>query len=106
MRSTRSLPGCPRPVPPPDTTIHPDWAALYDQAACGLLVTDGDGTIRIANLTFCRWLGLEREALIGKRRLQDLLSAGGRIFHQTHWMPLLHMQGSIAEVKLDLMHAD
>ena len=26
---------------------------------------------------------------------------GGRIFHQTHWAPLLQMQGSVAEVKLD-----
>jgi sigma-B regulation protein RsbU (phosphoserine phosphatase) len=27
---------------------------------------------------------------------------GGRIFHQTHWMPLLQMQGSISEVKLEI----
>ncbi len=31
---------------------------------------------------------------------------GGRIFHQTHWAPLLRMQGSISEVKLELVHAD
>lgn len=31
---------------------------------------------------------------------------GGRIFHQTHWAPLMQMQGSVAEVKLDLVHAD
>lgn len=31
---------------------------------------------------------------------------GGRIFHQTHWAPLLHMQGSVAEVKLDVLHRD
>ena len=31
---------------------------------------------------------------------------GGRIFHQTHWTPLLEMQGSVSEVKLDLQHAD
>jgi sigma-B regulation protein RsbU (phosphoserine phosphatase) len=31
---------------------------------------------------------------------------GGRIFHQTHWAPLLQIQGSISEVKLDLLHAD
>ena len=29
---------------------------------------------------------------------------GGRIFHQTHWAPLLDLQGSIAEVKLDLVN--
>ena len=31
---------------------------------------------------------------------------GGRIFHQTHWAPLLQMQGSVSEVKLDLVHQD
>ena len=31
---------------------------------------------------------------------------GGRIFHQTHWSPLLRMQGSISEVKLELVHHD
>jgi len=29
---------------------------------------------------------------------------GGRIFHQTHWAPLLKMQGSVAEVKLEFVH--
>jgi sigma-B regulation protein RsbU (phosphoserine phosphatase) len=31
---------------------------------------------------------------------------GGRIFHQTHWAPLLQMQGSVAEIKLDVVHRD
>jgi sigma-B regulation protein RsbU (phosphoserine phosphatase) len=31
---------------------------------------------------------------------------GGRIFHQTHWLPLLEIQGSISEVKLELRHQD
>jgi phosphoserine phosphatase RsbU/P len=40
------------------------------------------------------------------KRFQDLLTMGGRIFHQTHWAPLLQMQGSISEVKLEVVHAD
>ncbi|MFS8063323.1 MAG: ATP-binding protein [Luteimonas sp.] len=90
----------------PDAIPLPDWAALYDEAACGLLLTDPDGTIRLANRTFCRAIGVDPEALVGKRRFQELLSMGGRIFHQTHWAPLLHIQGSVAEVKLDLVHRD
>lgn len=31
---------------------------------------------------------------------------GGRIFHQTHWYPLLVMQGSLSEVKLEVLHRD
>jgi phosphoserine phosphatase RsbU/P len=88
---------------PADVPLPAD-AALYEDAPCGLLVTSRDGTIRRVNRTFCRWLGHEADALVGKRRLQELLTMGGRIFHQTHWLPLLQMQGSVAEVKLDLVH--
>ncbi|RML20231.1 Sensory box histidine kinase, partial [Pseudomonas syringae pv. maculicola] len=45
----------------------PATGELYEHAACGLLVTLPNGTIERANLTFCRWLGLEREAVIGRR---------------------------------------
>src|SRR3954471_15490181 len=89
----------------PDDNGLADVAALYDHAACGLLVTDADGTIRIVNATFCEWTGHAREELTGGRKLQDLLTMGGRIYHQTHWAPLLQIQGSVAEVKLDLIHA-
>jgi sigma-B regulation protein RsbU (phosphoserine phosphatase) len=92
-------------VPPADVPPLPDVDVLYDQAACGLLLTDGDGTIRRANRTFCTWLGVEADDLAGRRRFQDLLSMGGRIFHQTHWAPLLQIQGSVSEVKLDLLDA-
>ena len=80
--------------------------ALYEHAPCGLLVTGPEGTIRRVNATFCSWTGYEPEALVGQRKLQDLLNMGGRIFHQTHWTPLLQMQGSVAEVKLDIIHRD
>ncbi|HEX4233811.1 MAG TPA: PAS domain-containing sensor histidine kinase [Caldimonas sp.] len=80
-------------------------AQLYDRAACGLLVTDADGTIRIVNATFCQWTGHARQDLIGRRRLQDLLTMGARLVHQTHWAPLLQGQGSVAEVELDLIDA-
>ena len=80
--------------------------ALYEHAPCGLLVTGREGTIRRVNATFCGWTGYEPEALVGQRKLQDLLTMGGRIFHQTHWTPLMYMQGSVAEVKLDIVHRD
>ncbi len=87
-------------MPPPQI---PDADALYDHAACGLVVTDTDGLIHRANATFCRWLGFDSASLVGQRRIQDMLTVGGRIFHQTHWAPMLQMQGSIAEMKLDIL---
>jgi sigma-B regulation protein RsbU (phosphoserine phosphatase) len=80
--------------------------ARLDAAPCGLMQTAPDGTFLRTNRTFCAWVGYGPEALIGRRRFQDLLTMGGRIFHQTHWHPLLQMQGSISEVKLDVLHRD
>ena len=82
----------------------PEADALYEQAPCGLMLTDPDGTIRRVNATFCRWIGAEPGELVGHARFQQLLTMGGRIFHQTHWAPLLQIQGSVAEVKLDVVH--
>ncbi len=90
---------------PVDREVTIDNAQLFEHAACGLLLTEADGTILQVNQTFCQWLGLPRDRLLG-RRFQDLLSMGDRVFHQTHWAPLLNMQGSVAEVKLDVLHRD
>ena len=84
----------------------PDAADLLDEAPCGLLVTGLDGMILKVNSTFCGWVGVARDELVLKRRLQDLFTMGGRIFHQTHWVPTLQMQGSLAEVKFDVVHHD
>ncbi|MDO9420311.1 MAG: PAS domain S-box protein [Herminiimonas sp.] len=87
------------------TESKPDTDMLYEQAACGLLLTDADGLILRVNQTLCRWLGYASNDLVSKRRVQDLLTIGGKIFHQTHWAPLLKMQGSVAEVKLEFIHS-
>lgn len=92
-------------VSTPDDDTLPGSDTLYDDAPCGLLLTGTDGRIRRANRTFCEWTGHPCDVLAG-RRFQDLLTAGGRIFHHTHWAPLLAMQGSVAEVKLDILHRD
>jgi phosphoserine phosphatase RsbU/P len=90
---------------PTDQVPIPDPQTLFDEAPCGLIVTTEDGTILRANQTFSNWIGFSEQAL-RSRRFQDLLTKGGRIFHQTHWAPLMKMQGSVAEVKLDLLHRD
>eukprot|EP01034_Spumella_vulgaris_P035556 gene35556-43839_t len=44
--------------------------------------------------------------LAGARRFPELLPMGARVFHQTHWAPLMQMQGSVSEMQLDLLHRD
>lgn len=80
-----------------------DW---FEMAPCGLLRTADDGTLLRVNRTFCLWIGRSAEELVERMRFQDLLTIGGRIFHQTHWAPLLRMQGSVSEVKLEIVHSD
>lgn len=78
----------------------------FEHAPCGLLTTSVQGTIVRVNATFCRWLGYDAAELLEKRRFQDLLTVGGKVFHQTHWAPLLQMQRSVAEVKVDVVCKD
>ena len=87
------------PSSPPSTDL------AYEQAACGLLTTDSQGHIVKLNQTFCGWLGYDASELLSTR-LQNLLPMGARIFHQTHWAPLLQIQGSISEVKFEMRRKD
>jgi len=84
----------------------PSAEDLYENAPCGFLSTAPDGTIVRVNETFLRWTGFNRENLVDTRRFQDLLSPGGQIYHETHFAPLLRMQGSVREIALDVITAD
>ncbi|MEU6918021.1 PP2C family protein-serine/threonine phosphatase [Streptomyces olindensis] len=75
---------------------------LYESAPCGYLSTMMDGTIAKINATLLDWLGLEREAVVGHRRFADLLTVGGRLYHETHFAPLLRMQGELRGVALEM----
>jgi PAS domain S-box-containing protein len=85
---------------------QPDGEVLFEQAACALLLTDSGGAIVRVNATACVWLGYTREELTGKLRMLDLLPVGARLFHHTHCMPILAMQGSVAEIQVDLRGRD
>jgi PAS domain S-box-containing protein len=79
---------------------------LYEDAPCGYLSTSPDGLIVKVNRTFLDWTGYDAEDLVGSRRLSDLLTGGGRIYHETHYAPLLRMQGWVREIAIDIKRAD
>ncbi|HEX4431908.1 MAG TPA: SpoIIE family protein phosphatase [Frankiaceae bacterium] len=85
--------------------LDDDAEKLYEQAPCGYLSTTPDGTIIKVNQTFLQLTGYSRSELVGKRTFAQLLSAGGRIYHETHFAPLLRMQGSAREIAFELLTA-
>ncbi|KOU23366.1 histidine kinase [Streptomyces sp. WM6372] len=78
---------------------------LYESAPCGYLSTLMDGTIARINATLLGWLGLELGAVVGRMRFTDLLTVGGKLYHETHFAPLLHMRGEISGIALDIKQA-
>jgi len=79
---------------------------LYEHAPCGYLSTLLDGTIAKINATLLGWLGLDGTEVVGRRRFADLLTIGGKLYHETHYAPLLRMQGEVNGVALELRTAD
>lgn len=79
---------------------------LYENAPCGYLSTLLDGQIAKINTTLLTWLGHRREDLVGRRKFSDLLTVGGRLYHETHFAPLLRMQGEISGIALEMKAAD
>ncbi|MFI1934965.1 PP2C family protein-serine/threonine phosphatase [Streptomyces sp. NPDC020330] len=79
---------------------------LYENAPCGYLSTLMDGRIAKVNGTLLKWLGHRREDLVDRRHFSDLLTIGGRLYHETHFAPLLRMQGEVNGVALELRAAD
>jgi PAS domain S-box-containing protein len=79
---------------------------LFENAPCGYLSAAPDGTLLRVNATFLEWTGYRREELVGVKRFQDLLSVGGRIYHETHYAPMLRLQGSVREIAVDIVGAN
>jgi PAS domain S-box-containing protein len=75
---------------------------LYDEAPCALFSTRPDGEIVRANRTFGQWLGVSLEDVIGRVRFPALLTMGSRIYYETHYAPLLRMQGFVSEIALEV----
>jgi signal transduction histidine kinase/CheY-like chemotaxis protein len=77
---------------------------LFEQAACGLVLTDADGLILRANAIARGWLGYEEDELLGKLRMPELLPMGVRLFHHTRCVPLLQARGAVAEIQIELLN--
>ncbi len=82
-----------------------ELADLYDHAPCGYLSLAPDAHIERVNATFLAWTGHAESDLVG-RPFQSLLTLPGKIYFETHFAPLLRLQGFFHEVALDLTGRD
>ncbi|WP_309642992.1 ATP-binding protein [Phenylobacterium sp.] len=85
--------------------LDDDLQDLFEHAPCGYLTARPDGRVVRINVTLLSWLGLQRDEVVG-RRFQDLLNIAGKIYYETHFSPLLRLQGFFNEVALDFVGAD
>ncbi|MBB5938951.1 SpoIIE family protein phosphatase [Streptomyces zagrosensis] len=79
---------------------------LYEHAPCGYLSTQLDGRIAKVNTTLLDWLGYQPEDLVGRKYFSELLTVGGRLYHETHFAPMLRMHGEISGIALELKATD
>lgn len=82
-----------------------DLEDLFENAPCGYASALPNGRLSRVNQTLAAWTGYTAEQLVGRRFL-DLLNIAGKIYYETHFAPLLRMQGFFNEVALDIVRAD
>jgi sigma-B regulation protein RsbU (phosphoserine phosphatase) len=90
---------------PVDAGFVDDLQDLYENAPCAYLSLRPDARIARANATLAAWTGFDRSELIG-RPFHDLLTVPSRIFVETHFAPLLRLQGFFDELAIDLVRKD
>jgi signal transduction histidine kinase/CheY-like chemotaxis protein len=99
-------PGGDRPANDQLNRLEANDTELYERAPCALLSTLHDGTIIRGNQTFFAWIGACPEDIVAKTRFQALLNVGSRIYYETHYAPLLQMQGFVNEIALEVCRTD
>jgi PAS domain S-box-containing protein len=87
-----------------ESRTHSALDSLLEFAPCGFVSFNDDGTIREVNALLCEMVGLTRDEITGTR-FESILNVGSRIFYQTHFFPLLKLQGHAEEIFLLLRSA-
>lgn len=91
-----------RPLIPPEESAED----LYENAPFGYISFLKDGTIFKLNRTLLNLLNYEKEEIVGVKKIQDFFRIGGKIYFETHFFPLIKMQGFVKEINFDLVRKD
>ena len=74
---------------------------MLNTAPCGFLRFNDHGEILMVNATLLEIIGFDKGDLIGER-IDRILPVSSRIFHQTHFFPLLKLHKKVDEVYFSL----
>jgi sigma-B regulation protein RsbU (phosphoserine phosphatase) len=80
-------------------------SGYLDNAPCGYFSFTGEGRLQEVNDTLCALLKTSREELLGQN-IENILTLPSRIFYQTHFFPLLKIQGHVEEIFITLLTKD
>ncbi|WP_026934868.1 PAS domain-containing protein [Christiangramia echinicola] len=88
------------------TVLFESAEELYHDAPCGYVSFSNDGIVYNINQTLIEWLGYEREEILGKKKIFDFFKMGGRLYFETHFFPLIRMQGFANEINFEIQKKD
>jgi signal transduction histidine kinase len=78
---------------------------LLDHAPFGFAVIRDDGYVELANHTLGEILESDAAKIVGKH-VDAILTGPSRIFYQTHFFPILKLQGRVQEVYVSMLSAN
>lgn len=83
-----------------------DYEEFYNEASVGFFTTNSSGTIINANPFFLSLIQCSAEEVIGKMSFQEFLPIGAKIYYQTHYLPLLQIDGGVKEINFEILGKD
>jgi len=75
---------------------------LYHDAPCGYVSFRNDGTIYNINKTLLGWLDFDKNEILGTKKIYELFKMGGRMYFETHFFPLIRIQGFANEINFEI----
>ncbi len=83
-----------------------DLGDAFMNAPCGYVEVGADGVITEANLQFLKLIGRPADEIVGQATFISLLSVGDRMYHETHYRPMLEMHREVHEIAFELVRPD
>jgi len=80
-----------------------DYKELYSNFPSGYFCSLPDGTIVDSNKRFLDLTNYTREEVIGKKKITDFLSLGGKIYFENVYSPALKLKGTIEEINFNFL---